>query len=162
MFFPGQHMLCTTEPFHALLSGIELSGRVVLEPCVGTGVITRLTLERGPQAVIGFEIDPDICQLVDPRLDLRIGDFRRATLPTLDPRHCLIAAPFYGLLDDLLPLVVGEHAPITDVILMVPETRLADFSGFEVAFVLGPEDFDPPPKTSCHYVIRRGFHWRPA
>lgn len=162
MFFPGQHMLRTVEPLRSLLATIDLSRRVVIEVGVGTGVITRLALDRAPESVIGYEIDPNICALRDPRLDLRIGDFRAATFPTLDARHCLIAAPPYDLLPNLRPFVSGTAAPIADAILIVRRKHLAEFPDFTVVFALGAEDFEPSTEHGDHFVIRRGFHSRHA
>lgn len=148
-------MLRATEPFRRLLAGIDLTNRVVLEIGVGTGVITRMVLDRGPLLVLGYEIDPDICKLRDARLDLRVADFQEATLPP--PGTCLIAAPPYGLLDALRPLVSGPDPLFDDVVLMVPEKRRADFPEFVVAFALNPDDFDPPTNPGRHLVLRRGF-----
>ncbi|NBS41258.1 hypothetical protein EBS80_01200 [bacterium] len=155
-------MLRTEEPLRSLLATIDLSRRVVIEVGVGTGAITRMVLDRAPDSVIGYEIDSDICALRDPRLDLRIGDFRAAPFPTLDARHCLIAAPPYGLLPDLRPLVTGRDAPIVDAILMVRRKHLVEFPDFAVAFTLGAEDFEPPTEHGDHFVIRRGFPSRRA
>lgn len=157
MLFSGQHMLTATEPFRQLLAGIDFHGRIVLEVGVGTGVITQMVLDRGPERVIGYEIDPTLCQLSSAALELHIGDFREVTLPPLDARHGLVAAPPYDLLDLLVPLVSGPHAPIHDAILMISEKHFSLFPEFELAFTLAPTDFRPPTRPTSHLVIRKGF-----
>jgi 16S rRNA A1518/A1519 N6-dimethyltransferase RsmA/KsgA/DIM1 with predicted DNA glycosylase/AP lyase activity len=150
-------MLRETEPFRRLLAVIDLTGKTVIEVGVGTGVLTRMILGRNPKLVLGFEIDPQICQVLDFRLSLRIGDFRRVDgLPTGDD-VCLIAAPPYDLLKDLMPLIFGPPSRIADVILMVPSSRLPRFSDFKVEFDLSHTAFDPHTDPGRHYVIRRGF-----
>ena len=67
---PELHMLRDVGPHRAWLSGTDLAGRGVVEFGVGTGVLTRLILERNPARVVGYEIDPDLCRLADPRFEL--------------------------------------------------------------------------------------------
>jgi 16S rRNA A1518/A1519 N6-dimethyltransferase RsmA/KsgA/DIM1 with predicted DNA glycosylase/AP lyase activity len=96
-----QHVLVNVVHHRELLATLNLSGRHVLEFGVGTGALTKLVLERDPEAVIGYEIDPSLCQLRDSRLTLHEGDLTQAHFSYLAGagKYCIIANPRMNVLD---------------------------------------------------------------
>jgi hypothetical protein len=156
---PELHVLRDVGPHRAWLSGTDLTGRGVVEFGVGTGVLTRLILERSPARVVGYEIDPHLCRLDDPRFELRLGDLRAMDYAFLtDPAWCVIANPPYECLE-LLIGVLDRYA-VTDVLLMVSPKRLHLCPGYAEAFRLPGGAFDPP-SAGEHPVMRRGFDGAP-
>lgn len=157
-----QHFLRDTAAVRRLLATVDLSGRTVVEIGVGTGVLTGLILERGPERVIGYEVDPGVCALADPRLDLRIQDFRAADPRGFPEGTCLISFPPYALIPELIQLVEGSDAPFADAILMVRKRHLEALPSFHTALALPSHAFEPATEPGMHFVVRRGFRRRPS
>lgn len=146
-------MLRDTEQYITLL-GDRIRDRNVLELGCGSGVLTRLLLDAGAGKVLGYEIDPTLCQVHDPRFELLISDYTDIQIDTLR-NYCLVANPAYTTLDAIIKAVLPF---VSDVILMVPEDRLSEFYalGFRKQFELSGSAFDPPA-TGRHCVVLRGF-----
>jgi len=136
---------------HEVFSGIDLSGRRVLEIGAGRGAITELILERGAAHVTAFEIDPGLCALSHPRLTLREEDAMKANLAF--DWDCLISVPPYQLLP-FLASIVGAR----DYLLMIPEKPSAFelFPGAATELIFDGAAFDPPSRGR-HVVIQRGL-----
>jgi 16S rRNA A1518/A1519 N6-dimethyltransferase RsmA/KsgA/DIM1 with predicted DNA glycosylase/AP lyase activity len=159
-----QHMLKDTSFHEAVLSRLDLKGRHVFEVGAGTGVLTKLILDRGP-VVTAWEIEPGLCKLTHPYLLLVEKDFRGVRIAysgvapgevvRSESKVCLISNPPYELLPFILAWIYANE--IEDVLLMIPE-KLRDelFSTFAVEATLPGTAFSPESKGN-HLLVRRGF-----
>lgn len=141
-----QHFLTTFAAYQALVNTLPLAGRTVLDIGMGHGEVTRLLLAAGAEHVIGFEIDPSLPDVADPRVEVIIGDIRQ------QEDAAVVSNPPYDLLPYLLDLF--ERKRIEDVVLMTPPSKVP--AGFTTVFELGVHAFDPPA-TGRHLVIKKGF-----
>lgn len=148
-----QHMLKETSQYRAEL-GDMVNGRNVLEFGCSTGVLTQLLLDAGARKVLGYEINPTLCKVTDPRFELHIADYT-TNHDWHSDGYCLVANAAYSTLDYIIEHVLPF---IYDAILMVPSSRVAEFSkrDFRKMFGLGGDAFDPPAEGD-HYVMVRGF-----
>lgn len=150
-----QHMLERYDDYRKLLTTVDLTNVTVVEIGVGSGNLTRLILERNPKRIMGYEIDPTLITLNDPRLTMYIGDARTADLKIFsEPNTAFIANPPYQLLPFL-----RAHAgfnQLKKIIMMVSEKKLALWPEFEPCFKLSAADFSPPGENnSIHWVIKK-------
>ena len=149
------HVLRDLGPHRHELATLGLRGRSILEVGAGTGALTELLLEQGPARVVAYEIVPGLCRLRDPRLELHEEDITGADLDSLAGQgFALIANPPYSLLPYLRGVI--ERLGVADVLVMASPKKAALFEGYEVAFELPGEAFEPPARGR-HLVLRRGF-----
>lgn len=151
-----QHFLKEISQYRVELTKL-VNGRNVLEFGCGTGVLTQLLLDAGARKVVGYEIDPTLCKVADPRFDLRVADYT-ATYNWPSEGYCFVSNAAYST----LPFIVDSVLPfILDAIVMVPGSRVDEFKGlgFRKLFGLDGNAFDPPAEGE-HYVMARGFQPR--
>ena len=151
------HVLTSgTREYRSTLSSLGLEGRFVLEVGAGTGVLTQWILDCDPAFVVAYEILPGLCTLRDPRLDLREQDFLQADLSFLEEKsYALVCNPPYALLPYLYHQVIQRYT-LADVLIMSSRKKASLFEGFEEAFSLSGDCFNPPT-SGDHVVLRRGF-----
>src|SRR3989344_4906149 len=131
-----QHMLAATAGYRSLLESISLSGRIVLEFGIGTGVLTSLVLAQHPLKVIGYEIDPDLSRHIQhPNLTVETRDIKKVDYDTLTTEHCIISNPPYSCLDYIKQNIIDKHQ-VRDCILMVSEKKRDLFPDFRTVLVL--------------------------
>lgn len=145
-----QHFLHETEAYRRLLGSLSLIGREVFEIGVGHGELTQILLDAGVGHVYGVEIDPLLASplWLDERVSIDLADFRAYT-PPVTPT-ALVSNPPYDLLEEVLAFI--DHHDIPDVVLMSPR----QLSGYETAFTLTGEAFEPP-SSGLHHVVVRGW-----
>jgi len=150
-----QHFLHCLEEYKALLKDLDLRGLTVIEVGVATGQLTQLILNtsKPPVKVIGYEIDAQIVNFQDNRLDLRIKDFQKEDFTYLDRgKYAFIANPPYALLPMIKRLL--DKYKFQEIILMISPKYLNLFPDFQICFELSGECFTPRSKGR-HLVIKR-------
>lgn len=131
------HSLRETRPHRELLSRLEIEGRIVVDLGVGHNEITDLILERRPARLIECDDSVD-CE----GAEIMTRDISSVSL--LPENAVVISHPplehFLHVLDVL------DQSKVRDVVLMVEESKEADLlaRGFEVAFRLDGDAFEPP------------------
>ena len=152
-----QHMLVDISAYRTYLWSLDLKARRVLEVGVGTGRLTQIILERHTRSILGYEIEPNMCTMIQSKIVTIIyQDFKEADLSFLrNSDYCIISNPPYGLLPYIREVI--DTYEVKDCILMVPESKLSWFPDFQTVFTLNERAFMPITDPCTHHVIQKGF-----
>src|SRR5690625_64632 len=81
------------EVINQMLFGIDLRGKVVLEPSAGRGDIVDALRQRGSEIILTYEKDPDLKSIVEKKSRFMGYDFLTSTAQELSHIDYIIMNP---------------------------------------------------------------------
>jgi 16S rRNA (adenine1518-N6/adenine1519-N6)-dimethyltransferase len=173
----GQHFLKDDNIARKITESLSASSAYVLEIGPGTGILTRLLMERANTHLKVIEIDRDSIAYLEehfPELkdDIITGDFLKLDRNILFPQPLAVIGNFpYNISSQILFRVIENRDMVPEVVCMLQREvaqRLASPPGskqygilsvllqawykIEYLFTVSPQVFVPPPKVTSAVI----------